>query len=480
MVDMDLLSIQEARTLVRCAREAMVELAPLNQQEVDSLVEAVCRACAAEGERLARSAVAETGFGRWQDKLQKNLLASEKVWAHIKDMRTIGILREDQENGIIEVGSPMGVVAALIPSTNPTSTTIYKAMISLKAGNAIVFSPHPSAINCIRETVEVIQGVLRAKNLNDNLVTVMCYPSVEGTEEVMREADIIIATGGPGMVKAAYSSGTPALGVGAGNVPVFIERTADIDPAVDMIMESKLFDNGTVCASEQAIIVEKITAGKVRKSLITRGGYFLRGEELEKVKSIMERPNGAMNPAIVGQTAQAVARIAGISIPESTKLLISDEPGVGPEYPFSKEKLTALIGFYEVEDWHEACDLCFQLLANGGIGHSLVVHSRNEEIIREFALKKPVSRLLVNTPATHGAVGLSTNLAPALTLGCGAAGGSSISDNVDAGHLVNIRKVAYGVGGRGPGDQRASGNSSAVDIQKITERVLAQLQQAVK
>lgn len=476
MVDKDLLSIQEARTLVRCAKEAMTELASLTQQQVDSLVEAISKRSVQEAERLARLAVEETGFGRWQDKMQKNLLASQKVWEHIKDMKTIGLLRDDREKKILEIGAPVGVVAALVPSTNPTSTAIYKAIICLKAGNAVVFSPHPSAANCIRETVEMIQAVLREKGLPENLVTVMCYPSVEGTEELMKNADLIIATGGPGMVKAAYSSGTPALGVGAGNVPVFIERTADIDVAVDMIMESKLFDNGTVCASEQAIVVEKISSGKVRQSLVSRGGYFLKGDELEKVKAVMERPNGAMNPAIVGQTAQTVAGLAGISVPESVRLLISDEPGVGPNFPFSKEKLTALIGFYEVEDWHEACELCFQLLANGGIGHSLAVHSKNEEIILEFALKKPVSRLLVNTPSTHGAVGLTTNLAPALTLGCGAVGGSSISDNVDSSHLINVRKVAYGLEVQTGAPQNAAPD---IDIEKIAARVLAELRHVV-
>ncbi len=479
MVDRDLLSIQEARTLVRCAREALTDLAKCNQQQVDTLVEAICQKSMQESERLAKLAVEETGFGRWQDKVQKNLLASEKVWAHVKDIKTIGIISEDREKKIIEIGAPVGVIAALVPSTNPTSTTIYKAIIALKAGNAVVFSPHPSALNCIRETVEMIQGVIREQNLDENLVTVMCYPSLDGTQELMKEADLIIATGGPAMVKAAYSSGTPALGVGAGNVPVFIERSADIDLAVDMILESKLFDNGTVCASEQAIIVEKVSSKQVRESLVKRGGYFLEGEELEKVKKVMERPNGAMNPAIVGQTANFIAQLAGITIPESTRLLISDEPGVGPNYPFSKEKLTSLMGFYEVETWHEACELCFKLLANGGIGHSLAIHSENEEIIREFALKKPVSRLLVNTPSTHGAVGLSTNLTPALTLGCGAVGGSSISDNVDASHLINIRKVAYGVNWK-PSTPRVESEACAIDINKIAERVLAELRQSMK
>lgn len=475
MIDTDLLSIQEARTLVRAAKEALTGLAELNQQEIDGLVETISTSCARQAERLGRMAMEETGFGRWQDKMQKNLLASEKVWNHIKDMKTIGIIKEDKEKRLLDVAAPVGVIAALIPSTNPTSTTIYKALISLKAGNAVVFSPHPSALECIHATVEVIQQVLKERDLSENLVTAMRYPSIDGTRELMQQADLIIATGGPAMVKAAYSSGTPALGVGAGNVPVFIERSADIDTAVRMILESKLFDNGTVCASEQAIIVEHVTALQVRQKLQALGGFFLKGEDLARVKKVMEKPNGAMNPAIVGQTAQTVAKLAGITIPESTKLLISDEPGVGPRFPFSKEKLTALIGFYEVEDWHEACELCFALLKNGGIGHSLAIHSNDESIIREFALKKPVSRLLVNSPATHGAVGLSTNLAPALTLGCGAVGGSSISDNVDSSHLINIRKVAYGVSCT---PKTCAQPSQELDIARLTRLIMAELQAA--
>ncbi len=474
MFDKDLLSIQEARTLVRCGREAMACLVELDQVKVDALVESIAKRCTAAAEDLAKKAVKETGFGRWQDKTQKNLLASEKVWAHIQPMKTIGIIDEDSEKKLLSVAAPVGVVAAVIPSTNPTSTTIYKALICLKGGNAVVFSPHPSAQNCIKETVEIIRETIKEKGFDENLVSTMCYPSLDGTRELMKSADLIIATGGPAMVKAAYSSGTPALGVGAGNVPVFIERSANIESAVDMILESKLFDNGTVCASEQAIIVEKICSPKLREVLVRKGCLFLQGDDLERVKKIMERPNGSMNPDIVGQNAETVAQMAGITIPTGTKLLVSDEPGVGQGFPFSKEKLTALMGFYEVEDWHEACELSFALLENGGIGHSLAIHTNNDSIVREFALKKPVSRLLVNTPATHGAVGLSTNLAPSLTLGCGTVGGSSVSDNVDASHLINVKKVAYGLNSPA-GTASAQENGGQIDIEALTERVLAEL-----
>lgn len=477
MVDIDLLSIQEARTLVRCARTAQSRLAELNQSQVDAVVGAIAKKATGKAEELAKMAVAETGFGRWQDKVQKNLLASEKIWQHIQPLKTIGVLSEDRARGIIEIATPAGVIAALIPSTNPTSTTIYKSLISLKAGNAIVFSPHPSALKCITATVELVQEVLVAEGLPADLVTVMCYPSVDGTRELMRQADLILATGGPAMIRAAYSSGTPALGVGAGNVPVYIERSADISAAIRRIMVSKLFDNGTVCASEQAIITEQICVEQVKATLISAGGYFLTGESLRRVKAIMERPDGSMNPAIVGRNAETIAQIAGISIPAGTKLLVCEEEGVGPTYPFSKEKLCALIGFYTVADWQEACELCFKLLKQGGIGHTLGIHSANDEVVRQFGLKKPVSRLLVNTPTTHGAVGLSTNLTPSLTLGCGTVGGSSTSDNVDTLHLFNIRRVAYGTTDPAPAPPLMASQSPTgqVDIDKLTRMIMDQI-----
>ncbi|MFV0422497.1 acetaldehyde dehydrogenase (acetylating) [Oleidesulfovibrio sp.] len=483
MVDKDLLSIQEARALVRAARAAQPDFAQLGQERVDAIIKAIADATAAQAEPLAALAVEETGFGRVQDKKQKNLLASVKLHEAIKDMKTIGVLCEDKTQKLVEIAVPMGVIAGIVPSTNPTSTTIYKSMISLKSGNAIVFTPHPSAKKCIARTVEIIRGALAQCGVSEDLVSVMSVPTIEGSGELMRQADLILATGGPGMVKAAYSSGTPALGVGAGNVPAYIERTANIEDAVTKIFASKTFDNGTICASEQAIVTESAIADKVRASLIAHGGYFLEGEKLEKVKLVMERGNGSMNPAIVGRDAQYIAQLAGIEVPAGTRLLISDEPGVGHKFPFSKEKLTALLGFYVVEDWKEACEMCHKLLENGGIGHSLAIHSQNEEVIREFGLRKPVSRILVNTPSTQGAVGISTSLFPSFTLGCGTVGGSSTSDNVTPLNLMNVRRVAYDLGNTccqpaaqsaacAPGGHDAS---SSIDVAAITQLIVEQL-----
>ena len=496
MVDKDLLSIQEARALVRAARAAQAEFSQLGQERIDAVVKAVSEAAAAQAEALGVLAHEETGYGKPQDKKIKTLLASEKVYAAIKDMKTVGILREDTVNRITEIAVPVGVIAGIIPSTNPTSTVIYKSLISLKAGNAIVFTPHPSAKKGIGRTVEIIKEALHHCGVSTDLVSCISIPTIEGSAELMKIADLILATGGPGMVKAAYSSGTPALGVGAGNVPAYIERSANIEDAVAKIMASKTFDNGTICASEQSIVTESVIAAQVKRALIAQGGFFLEGENLTRVKAVMERGNGSMNPAIVGRDAMTIARIAGIEVPAGTRLLISDEQGVGAKFPFSKEKLTALLGFYVVNDWHQACELCHALLHNCGIGHSLAIHSNNEDVIREFGLKKPVSRILVNTPSTQGGVGLTTALFPSFTLGCGAVGGSATSDNVTPMNLLNIRRVAYDLGSSmcrhhdchaeapksccsaASSCANAAGTSS-IDINAITSLIVAELKKVM-
>ena len=464
--------------MIRKAAEAQEAFMQLNREHIDAIVERVAKAASDASESLARMAMEETGFGKWKDKLSKNKLASEKVYESIKDMKTIGVIREDEEKNIIEIGTPVGVITALIPSTNPTSTVIYKTLIALKSGNAIVFSPHPSAMRCILRTVEILNEAAMEVGAPEGLIGCLSMLTIEGTNELMKNEDValILATGGSAMVKAAYSSGTPALGVGPGNVPAFIERSADIKEAIAKILESKTFDNGTVCASEQSIVTERCIAEKVKKELIHQGGYFLTGEKLQKIVKIMERPNGDMNPKIVGKSAQDIAEMADIEIPRETRVLVCEEKGVGKQYPFSKEKLTALLGFYTVGNWEEACELSFALLRNGGLGHTLVIHSKDEQIIREFALKKPVSRLLVNTPSTQGAVGLSTNLAPALTLGCGAIGGNATSDSVTPMHLVNIRRVAYDTGHYRCQAGQEDG-MKGIDIEQIIKLVEERLKQ---
>ena len=444
--DKDLLSIQEVRHLIQRAKVAQQKLALMSQEQIDTIVKVVAKACYDQRERLAKMAAEETGFGKWQDKVLKNALASKGILEEIKDMRTVGILSEDKENKVIEVGVPVGVVAGLIPSTNPTSTVMYKALIALKGGNSIVFSPHPHAAKCINETVDIIKKAAVSAGCPEGAVSVIQRVSIEATNELMKHKDtnLILATGGNAMVKAAYSSGTPAIGVGPGNGPAFIERTADVPKAVRQILDSKTFDNGVICASEQSIIVEEDMKEKVVAEFKKQGAYFVPAEDAKKLGSFIIQPSGAMNPKMVGKTPQVIAELAGISVPADARVLIAEETGVGKQYPYSMEKLAPVLGFYTVKDWLEACELSIKILHHEGAGHTLAIHSQNEEIIREFALKKPVSRLLINTPAALGGVGATTGLFPAFTLGCGAVGGSATSDNVSPLNLFNIRRVAYG------------------------------------
>lgn len=445
--DQDLQSIQEVRCLIAKAKQAQAEYADFSQEQVDQIIKAIAQTCAENAERLAKMAVEETGFGVWQDKVLKNLLGSTMTYESIKDMRTIGILREDAEKKIWEVAVPVGVVAALIPSTNPTSTTMYKTLIALKAGNAIVLSPHPNAKNCILETFRVISQAAAAAGAPAGLVQCISVPSMEGTDALLKSRDIgmILATGGEAMVRAAYSSGNPALGVGPGNGPAYIEKSADIPAAVRHIMDSKTFDNGTICASEQSIITEACIKDMVVTELKKQGAYFLTPEESEKIGRFIMRANGTMNPKIVGRTAQAIADMADVAIPVGTRVLISPQTTVGRDNPYSREKLCPILAFYVEDSWESACRRSIEILNNEGIGHTMTIHSQDMSVIREFALKKPVSRLLVNTPGALGGVGAATGLQPALTLGCGAVGGSATSDNVGPMHLLNIRRVAFGL-----------------------------------
>lgn len=445
--DKDLQSIQQVRNLMAKAVVAQKTFARFSQEAVDKVVAEIAAACAENSVMLAKMAAEETGFGVWQDKVLKNMLGSTMTYEHIKNLKTVGFIKEDKENGIYEVGVPMGVVAALIPSTNPTSTTMYKALISVKAGNAIVISPHPNAKNCIIKTAEIIESAAKRAGAPNGLIQCITLPTMEATDALLKHRDvgIILATGGEAMVRAAYSSGNPALGVGPGNGPAYIEKTADIKAAVHRIIDSKTFDNGTICASEQSIVTEYCIEDKVIEELKAQGGYFLTDAESDQLAGFILRANGTMNPKIVGKSAAKIAAMAGISIPDGTKVLISRQTAVGRNIPYSREKLCPILAFYVEDNWESACRRCIEILNNEGAGHTMTIHSEDEQVIREFALQKPVSRLLVNTPGALGGVGATTNLAPALTLGCGAVGGSATSDNVGPLNLMNIRRVAYGV-----------------------------------
>lgn len=443
--DYDLQSIQESRTLARLGKIAADQFAGYSEEQVDKILQNMVRVAEENSVMLAQMAVEDTGFGKVEDKTYKNHMASTLVYNYIKDMKCAGILREDSINKMMEVADPVGLIMGIVPSTNPTSTVIYKSMIALKARNAIVFSPHPSALRCTLKAATLMREAAAAAGAPDNIISCQALPTLQATDELMKckEVSLIIATGGPGMVKAAYSAGKPALGVGAGNSPAYIERTADVRRAVMDIIASKTFDNGTICASEQSVVCEEVNRDQVIAEFKRQGGYFMTAEETDKVCKLLFKNGHAMSARFVGRSPQVIASAAGIHIPEGTRVLLGEQKGVGEGYPLSYEKLTTVLGFYTVRDWHEACELSIQLLQNG-IGHTMNIHTENSEIVREFS-KKPASRILVNTGGTQGGTGASTALAPAFTLGCGTWGGSATSENVTPMHLVNIKKVVYGL-----------------------------------
>ena len=480
LLDKDLVSIQEVRTLVRRSKVAQEKLSKMSQEQIDKIVKAVVDAAFNNATKLAKMANEETGFGKWEDKVIKNTFASMGVYETLKNTKTIGIIGEDKEANTIDIATPVGVVAGLIPSTNPTSTVIYKTIISLKAGNTIVFSPHPNAKNCILETVNIISDAAIKAGAPEDSILCITNPSIVGTNELMKHKDtnLILATGGEAMVRAAYSSGTPAIGVGPGNGPAFIEKSANVKEAVRKIVESKTFDNGVICASEQSVIVEPCNKEAVMEEFKKQGGYFLSKEESEKLGRFILRANGTMNPQIVGKDAQTLAKLSGLNIPSNVKLLLSEQSTVSKSNPYSREKLTTILAFYVEDNPEKACERAIELLENEGKGHTLIIHSENKDIIREFALKKPVSRMLVNVGGSLGGVGATTNLAPAFTLGCGAVGGSSTSDNITPMNLINIRRVAVGV--RELSDLKKDTNTSSnldvtnSEVEDMIRRIIAE------
>ncbi len=474
--DKDLAARQEARTLVRAAREAQKILAQMPQEKLDEIVEAVAKRFSGEASRLAELAVSETGFGNVEDKTEKNRFASEKVAQAIRGMKTVGLL--EQAQGLWEIGVPVGVIAAIVPSTNPTSTVCYKALIALKSGNAIVFSPHPKALGCTLEAAKVVIQAARAAGAPEGSVGCLSIASMAGCQELMgaEETRLILATGGLGMVKAAYSSGKPAIGVGAGNGPAYIHRSADVAQAMACILRSKTFDFGTVCASEQSIVVEKSQEATVLAEGKRLGFYFMNETEAGKLGRMLFRPNGALNPEIVGKSAQHLAKMAGISVPSEAKVLVAREQEAGPSRPYSMEKLCPVLALYVLPDEDAVLSKAVEVLTHEGSGHTFAIHAADEGVIRRFAEKIPVSRFLVNTPAALGGIGATTRLFPALTLGCGAVGGSSSSNNISPKDLINIRRVAWGTAEAV--EQRCPAAQTTVDpalVELLTRKIMERL-----
>ncbi len=443
--DRDLSSISEARSLARRAKEAAPALAELSQEQIDAIVDAMAAAITPHAEPLARLAQEETGYGVVADKVQKNLFSSQKIYNFIRPMKTVGVIRRIEDKKVIEIAEPFGVVAAIVPSTNPTSTAIYKILISIKARCPIVISPHPAAARCITRVAEIMNGAARSAGAPTGTINWMTTVTLEGTQELMktRETAVILATGGMGLVRAAYSAGKPAYGVGPGNAPAYIESSADVSKAVRDIVTGKTFDNGLLCSSENSVVCDAPLVEEVKRQFVANGAHFMSTAEIDAVGRVLVTPQRLPNPKLVGRPATYIAQQAGISVPSTTRVLIAELAGVGRDYPLSIEKLCPVLSFYVVNDWRDGCERCKEILRYGGMGHTMSIHSRNDDVILQFGLKKPAYRIVVNTPTTHGSIGLTTGLDPSMTLGCGGYGGNITSDNISPRHLLNTKRLAY-------------------------------------
>ena len=441
--DKDSQSVQQARELVERAYEAQKVLATFSQEKIDEIVGAMARAALEDSYRLGEMAHLETGFGNAADKATKNRFSAEQIYNFIRPMRTVGIIR--QTDSIVEVASPRGVVAAIIPSTNPTSTAIFKILISIKARDSVVLSPHPSATNCINEVAQVLRAAGEAAGLPQSAIGCMSIATIEGTQELMKHkrTALILATGGIGLVRAAYSSGKPAFGVGPGNVPAMIERTANVTKAVKDILTGKTFDNGTICSSEQAVVVERTIDSEVRERFIAESAYFLGKEDQEALARVVATATNTLNSKIVGKSTKVIAEMAGIKIPEGTRAIMCELSGVGRDFPLSMEKLSPILAYYVVDNLEQGCERAAQILRYGGMGHTASVHTASRDAAKEYGIRMPVSRVVVNSPSTHGAIGFTTDLEPSMTLGCGSWGGNVTSDNISPRHLMDVKRIAF-------------------------------------
>ena len=473
--DKDLTSISEARTLARAAKQAQPVLAELTQEQIDRIVQGMADAVTPHAEALARLAVEETGYGVVADKVQKNLFSSRRVYEFIAPMKTVGVVNRIEDRKVVEIAEPFGVVAAIVPSTNPTSTAIYKVLIALKARCPIVISPHPSAARCITRAVEIMAEAAARTGAPAGAIGWMKTVTLEGTQELMKHRDVavILATGGMGLVRAAYSAGKPAYGVGPGNAPCYIEQSADLSKAAYDIVLGKTFDNGVLCSSPNSVVVDEVIAEEARRRFQSEGAYFMNDAEMETLAKSLVTPQRLPNPALVGRSAAFIAEKVGISVPGGTRALIAPLKGVGRDYPLSIEKLSPILSWYVVKDWQEGCERCIQILRYGGMGHTMSIHSQNEDVILQFGLKKPAFRICVNTPTTHGSIGLTTGLDPAMTLGCGGPGGNITSDNISPRHLLNLKRLAYEVRPAVASSPRAeAGTAAAAPLLRVASAPL--------
>jgi acetaldehyde dehydrogenase (acetylating) len=447
IIDNDLLSIQEARILVENAREAQKKLATFPQKKLDEIVERMAEEIFKHARELAKMSSEETDYGKWQDKYVKNRFVCEYIPKRLRRMTCVGIINDNIQNKTMEIGVPIGVIIALCPATSPVSTTIYKTLIAIKSGNAIIFSPHPRARNTIGKVLDIMIRAAEGYGLPEGALSYLHTVTNGGTVELMNHtfSSLIMNTGVPSMLNASNNSGKPVIYGGNGNGPAFIERTADITQAVRDIIASKTFDNGVVSGAEQSIVVDSCIASEVKREFQNNGGYFMTEEEAQKLCILLFKSDGSIHPEMVGKSAQELAKRAGLNVPETVLVLISEQKYVSDTNPYSKELLCPVLAYYIEDDWMNACEKCIELLISERNGHTLVIHSTDEAVILQFALKKPVGRVLVNTPATFGSMGATTNLFPAMTLGSGSAGVGITTDNVSPMNLIYVRKVGYGV-----------------------------------
>lgn len=491
IIDNDLLSIQEARIIAENASEAQQKLAAFSQEKLDEIVERMAEVISHHTRELAVMSAEETDYGRWQDKYLKNRFASEFLPAHLRGMNCVGVIRRDEQKQIMDVGVPMGVLVSLCPATSPVSTTIYNALIAVKSGNAVIFSPHPRAKETISKTLDIMIQAAEGYGLPEGALAYLHTVTKAGTRELMehKATSMILNTGVPGMLEDAYRSGKPVIYGGTGNGPAFIERTADIHQAVLDIIASKTFDNGVVSAAEQSVVVDSCIAAEVRREFESNGAYFMTEEEAERLGKLFYFKDGSANPEMAGKTAEHLAAWARITVPAGTKVLIAEQKYVSEDNPYSREKLCPVLSYFIEDDWLHACEKCIELLLSERQGHTLVIHSRDPEVIHQFAIKKPVGRMLVNTPAVYGSMGATTNLFPAMTLGSGSAGQGITSDNVSPMNLIYIRKVGYGVrkieelgmnadaGCRECETVKQADNGGLAALQRLLEEALAEINQ---
>src|SRR5512143_2199243 len=479
-MDKDLESIQEARDLVAAAHAAWQAWSRASQQEVDRICAAMAEAGYQASERLGRLAQEETGYGVAAHKKLKNEFGSRTVWESIRDVKTVGVIRQDPARRLYEIAWPMGVVAALVPSTNPTSTAFFKCLIAVKARNAIVVSPHPSAARCTFESVEAMRLAAEAAGAPKGLISCLQQISLPGTQELMthRRTAIILATGGTAMVRAAHSTGKPAYGVGPGNVPVYVDRSADLEKAARYTVASKAFDYSTICATEQSVIADRPIAAQLLDKMRAEGAYLTDPNETEALRKALFHPDGSLNTAVVGKSAQFVAGYAGFKIPADRRILLTPLTAVGKGEPLSHEKLTTVLGWYEADGWEQGCERSMELINTGGRGHTQIIYANDEKVIMAFGLEKPVFRILVNTMGTLGAIGLTAGVMPSLTLGSGGVGGAITGDNITTTHLINVKRLAYETMPPPPeafSRGEAPGGPDAAEIERLVRQAVNQI-----